>query len=163
MEVYKRQKLGVELFLVIYTFFSPSIGEGEIWGIGEHYALDAVVRRSFTSSLFWAFEGWSSETLGGQPDPAQLIFPYSAPPLTALLWLLGCLSTVLVWMVLKGHLSREIGLLIVIITLLLPFFIPGISSNIVEASYTYIRTPLPVSQMIGLIILMVSRKLNLIK
>jgi uncharacterized membrane protein YphA (DoxX/SURF4 family) len=163
MEVYKKQNLKIELFLVIYTFFSPSLMEGEIWGMGEYYVLDGVMHRSFFASLFWAFEGWSSATLGGQPDPDQLIFPYSAPPLTAMLWLLGCLSTVLVWMVLKGHLSREIGLLMVIITLLLPFLIPGISSNVVEAFYTYRRTPLPVSQMIGLIILMVSRKLNLIK
>ncbi|MHA3964113.1 MAG: hypothetical protein AM325_011320 [Candidatus Thorarchaeota archaeon SMTZ1-45] len=152
-----------EPVLVIYTFFSPSIGEAEVWGIGEHYVLDAVVRRSFTSSLFWVFEGWSAETLTGEPNSAQLIFPYSAPPLATMLWLVGCLSTVLVWMVLKGYVSREIGLFLVIITLLLPFFIPGISTNIVEESYTYNRTPLPVSQMIGFIILMFKRKWNITK
>ncbi len=158
MDVYKEHRLGFELLLVIYTFFSPSIAETESWGMGEHYALDAVVVRSFVASLLWAFERINSNTLSGEPNSAYLVFPYSAPPITAILWLLGCLSTCLVWMVLKGHLSWKIGLLMVAITMLPPLFVPGISSNIVEGSYTYNRTPLPVSQLIGLIILMVSRK-----
>ena len=147
----------IEMLLVIYTFFSPCIMETEIWGIGEHYALDAVVRRFFIASIFWAFELIRAGILSGEPNSTELIFPYSASPLTAALWLIGCLSSVLVWMVLKGHLPRKIGFILVTIMFLLPLFAPGITTT-VEESYTYRLIPLPVSQTIGLIILIFTRK-----
>jgi hypothetical protein len=160
MEFSRSLNSKIELLLVIYAFFSPCVMETEIWGIGEHYALDAVVRRFFIVSLFWAFESISAGTLSGEPNSTELIFPHSASPLTASLWLLGCLSLVLVWMVLKGHLSRKIGFILVIILFLLPLFVPGITT-IVEESYTHSLFPLPMSQGIGIIILMVTRKQNL--
>ncbi len=52
MEVYQKQYRRLDLLLVIYTSFSPSMIEIEIWGAGEHYALDAIVSRFVISSSF---------------------------------------------------------------------------------------------------------------
>jgi hypothetical protein len=163
MEAPQKQHEWLNPLLVIYTLFSPSMIESETWGMGEEgMILDAVVNRSITSSSFWAFESNTYLTLGGPPNSAQFIFPYSAPIPVIVVWFLGCLSTGFVLLALKGKTSRDIGFLLVVALTLVPFFIPGLTENIVESFHTYRKSPLPIPQIAGIIILVLSRKLKLI-
>lgn len=150
--------------LAIYTMLSPCMTESETWGMGEGgMVLDAVTTHSITSSSFWAFESYNYYTLGGPPNSAQFIFPYSASMPETIVWLIGCLSTGLVLLVLKGKISRNIGFLIVTLLALVPFFIPDVYIGSMELFYTYGRAPLPIPQIVGIIILVFSRKWTLIK
>ncbi len=163
MGVFQKQYSNVSLLLAIYTMFSPSMIESETWGSGEHMVLDAVTVRTMTSSSFWAFESINYYTLGGPPNSSQFLFPYSASMPVNIAWLIGCLSMVIALLVLNGKISRNLGFLILIIATLLPFFLPGINSYSVESFYTYSRMALPIPQIIGIIILVFTRKWNLIK
>jgi hypothetical protein len=163
MEVSQDQHRWLCPLLGIYTMFSPSMIEGETWGMGEHMVLDAVVDQNIISSSFWAFESTNYYTLGGPPNSSQFLFPYSAPIPVIIVWLIGCLSMGIVLLVLNGRISRNLGFLILIIATLLPFFLPGIYIYFVESVHTYGRTPLPIPQITGIIILAITRKWNLIK
>ena len=163
MEAPQKQHGWLNPLLAIYTMLSPCLTEGETWGMGEGgMVLDAVVSRSITSSSFWTFESYNYYTLGGPPNSAQFIFPYSAPMPVTIVWLLGCLSTGFVLLVLNGKISRNIGFLLLVAMILVPFFLPGIHIYSLESFHTYRRTPLPVPQIAGIIILVSSRKWNLI-
>ncbi|MHA2395480.1 MAG: hypothetical protein ACXAC0_02155 [Candidatus Thorarchaeota archaeon] len=163
MEASQKQHGWLSPLLAIYTLFSPSMIEGETWGMGEGgMVLDAVTKRSITSSGFWAFESNTYLTLGGPPNSAQFIFPYSAPIPVTIVWLLGCLSTGFVLLVLKGKIPRNIGFLLLVALTLVPFFLPGLTENVVESFHTYRKSPLPIPQVVGITILLITRKLNLI-
>jgi uncharacterized membrane protein YphA (DoxX/SURF4 family) len=163
MEASQKQHGWLSPLLAIYTMFSPSMVESETWGMGDGgMVLDAVIRRSTTSSSFWAFESTNYLTLGGPPNSSQFLFPYSAPMPVIIVWLIGCLSMGIVLLVLNGQIPRSIGFLILIITTLLPFFLPGIYIYSVESFHTYGRNPLPIPQIVGIIILVFTRKWNLI-
>ena len=140
--------------LAIYTLFSPSMIESETWGMGEGgVVLDAVVTHSVTSSSFWAFESNQYLTLGGPPNSAQFIFPYSAPIPVTIVWLIGCFSTGIVLLVLNGKISHNRGFLLLIVMTLLPFFLPNTYIYSAESFSSYRRTPLPIPQIAGAIIL----------
>jgi hypothetical protein len=158
MGVFQKQNSNVSVLLAIYTMFSPSMIESETWGLGEVMVLDAVIERSITSSSFWAFESMEYHTLGGPPNSSQFLFPYSAPMPVIIVWFIGCLSMGIVILVLNGKISPDLGFLILIIATLLPFFLPGINSYSVEYAYTYRRMALPIPQIIGIIIIVFTRK-----
>ncbi len=163
MESPQKQHNWLSPLLAIYTMLSPSMTETEIWGMGAGgMILDAVSAHSITSSSFWAFESYNYHTLGGPPNSAQFIFPYSAPMPVTIVWLIGCLSTCFVLLVLNGKISRNKGFFLLIALTLLLFFLPDICTYSVEAFSTFGRTPLPIPQIVGIIILVFSRKWSLI-
>lgn len=164
METSQKQHGWLGPLLAIYTMLSPCMAESETWGMGEGgMVLDAVTTHSITSSSFWAFECNNYYTLGGPPNSAQFIFPYSAPLPVTIVWFIGCISTVFVLLVLNGKISHNIGFLILMAMTLVPFFIPGVYNYFIESFYIYGRTPLPIPQVIGIIILLLTRKWDLIK
>jgi hypothetical protein len=164
MEASQKQHGWLSPLLAIYTMFSPSMVESETWGMGnEGMVLDAVITRSTTSSSFWAFESTNYLTLGRPPNSSQFLFPYSAPTPVTIVWIIGCISTGFVLLVLNGKIPHNIGFLILIIATLIPFFLPGIYIYSVESFHTYGRYPLPIPQIVGIIILVFTRKWYLIK
>ena len=152
---FSQKQLGwLNPLLAIYTLFSPSMIENETWGMGEGgVVLDAVVRRSLTSSSFWAFESNQYYTLGGPPNSAQFIFPYFAPIPVTIVWLIGCFSTGIVLLILNGRISRNRGFILLLVLTLLPFLVPSTYIRSMESFYSYGRTPLPIPQIAGVIIL----------
>ncbi|MFW9907453.1 MAG: hypothetical protein ACFFEF_02665 [Candidatus Thorarchaeota archaeon] len=152
-----KSKIRFDVLLFICSALMPSIVETEAFGAGELVVLDAVSYHATIASRYWAFVWCRNLTLGGAPDSLELYFPYVSSLMTNGLWLIGLLATAVVFLVLNGKSNRWKGILILVVIMLLPFIVPGVCIYRQEIFYTYQRKPLPIPQIIGLIILIITR------
>ena len=107
----------------------------------------------FIEHPFWALFMQGYNTLWPSVGSVIVLMPYVTSSLiTIFVWLINCLSPVVVYYVFSQKKEIRRGLVALVIISIVPF-VPGIAEYIVGEYITYIRTPLIIPQIISFITL----------